>query len=196
MPNKSSKDQRKRPLTVGEASLWSQIAETTEPLPKAQLPHESELAPEAKVAPSERSNPVSAPNKAAAVSAPPPRTPPLASLERRELRALGTGKTGIDARIDLHGMRQAEAHAGLSIFLQRAHLAGQRYVLVITGKGGAKGAEEGNATGGEIGVLKRAVPHWLDEPVFRALIVGFGPAHVRHGGGGALYVRLRRSPRG
>lgn len=196
MPKKSAKDQRKRPLTAGEAALWSQIAETTEPLPKAQLPHESELASEDEVAPSERSKAASAPNRPAAAAAPPaPRTPPLASLERRELRALGTGKTEIDARIDLHGMRQAEAHAALSIFLQRAHLAGQRYVLVITGKGGAKRSEDEVLGMEEKGVLKRAVPHWLDEPVFRAMIVGFGPAHVRHGGAGALYVRLRRSPR-
>ena len=111
------------------------------------------------------------------------------------MRALATGKAEIEARIDLHGMRQAEAHAAISIFLQRAHLAGQRYVLVITGKGGAKGADDDMAYGSEKGVLKRAVPHWLEDPMLRAMIVGFGPAHVRHGGAGALYVRLRRSPR-
>ena len=52
-------------------------------------------------------------------------------------------------------------------------------VLVITGKG----------RGGEPGVLRRQVPQWLGLPEFRALVVGFEDASVRHGGEGALYVR-------
>ena len=59
-------------------------------------------------------------------------------------------------------------------------------MLVITGKG-ARG--EG---AGERGVLKRQVPHWLALPEFRALVIGFEDAGVKHGGAGALYVRLRR----
>ena len=37
--------------------------------------------------------------------------------------------------IDLHGMRQSEAHAALRRFLLRAHADERRWVLVITGKG-------------------------------------------------------------
>jgi DNA-nicking Smr family endonuclease len=55
--------------------------------------------------------------------------------------------------------------------------------MVITGKG----------RGGEGGVLKRQVPLWLALPEFRAMVVGFDDAHQRHGGEGALYLRLRRS---
>ena len=121
--------------------------------------------------------------------------PPLASLDRRELRQIASRRTDVDARIDLHGMRQREAHLALLGFLQRAQNEGHRYVLVITGKGNAKRrADDDQAPWSEgAGVLKRAVPHWFDEPAFRHLVVGFGPAHARHGGAGALYVRLRRA---
>jgi DNA-nicking Smr family endonuclease len=37
------------------------------------------------------------------------------------------------------------------------------------------------------------VPHWLALPEFRALVVGFEEAHIGHGGGGALYVRVRKA---
>ncbi|MEQ4597219.1 MAG: Smr/MutS family protein, partial [Methylobacteriaceae bacterium] len=42
------------------------------------------------------------------------------------------------------------------------------------------------------GVLRRSVPHWLRGPELRGLVLGFEEAARHHGGGGALYVRLRR----
>ena len=96
------------------------------------------------------------------------------------------GKEAIDARLDLHGLTQSEAHAALLHFLRKASAREARLVLVITGKG-ARG--EG---AGERGVLKRQVPHWLALPEFRSLVIGFEDAGVKHGGAGALYVRLRR----
>jgi DNA-nicking Smr family endonuclease len=84
-------------------------------------------------------------------------------------------------------MTQSRAHAVLTRFLREAQAGGARFVLVITGKGGGAYGEQG-----ERGVLKRQVPLWLTLPEFRALVLGFEPAHVSHGGEGALYVRLRR----
>ena len=115
-----------------------------------------------------------------------PAVPPLAPLGRRERSQLSRGRKEIEARLDLHGMTQTRAHHALSGFLQRAHLDGLTFVLVITGKGKA-GSES------ERGVLRRQVPQWLSQPEFRALVVGFEEAHIGHGGEGALYVRIRRS---
>jgi DNA-nicking Smr family endonuclease len=95
----------------------------------------------------------------------------------------------VDGTIDLHGMRQEEAHFALVGFLHRAQNAGHAVVLVITGKGGA--ASPG-ALFEERGVLRRMVPHWLRLPDLRSLVVGFDEASPHHGGSGALYVRLRR----
>ena len=120
-------------------------------------------------------------------------SPPLAPLGRRLKLRVARGRQPIDARIDLHGKTQKEAHAALLRFLQRAQAEGAKIVLVVTGKGtrvGIGGREQPGAA--ERGVLRRQVPLWLSLPEFRALVVGFEDAHVGHGGEGALYVRLRR----
>jgi DNA-nicking Smr family endonuclease len=98
-------------------------------------------------------------------------------LDRRTAERLRRGELPIEARLDLHGMTQEEAHAALGRFLARAHAAGQRCLLVITGKGA---------------VLREAAPRWLEEGEARARVLATSPAQPRHGGGGALYVLLRR----
>ncbi len=126
--------------------------------------------------------------------------PPLAPLDRRKARKIGSGRIEVEGRIDLHGMRQSEAHQALRRFLLSSHAQGRRWVLVITGKGNSQrrrpNAEEDFGYGEEErGVLKRNVPRWLAEPELRTIVVGYMEAAIRHGGGGALYVQLRRRDR-
>jgi DNA-nicking Smr family endonuclease len=75
--------------------------------------------------------------------------------------------------------------------LRKAQKDGAKFVLVITGKGGSARQD-----GSERGVLKRQVPQWLGLPEFRRYVVGFEDAHHRHGGAGALYLRMRRQRSG
>jgi DNA-nicking Smr family endonuclease len=122
-------------------------------------------------------------------SPPPAGPPPLARLDRRTKQKIGRGRREIDARIDLHGMTQSQAHAALVRFLGRAQRDGARMTLVITGKGARPGGTdpyEGR------GVLRRQVPLWLESIELRPLVVGFEDAGRRHGGEGALYVRVRK----
>jgi len=102
------------------------------------------------------------------------------------------GRDPIEARLDLHGMTQMQAHAELLRFLRRAQADGARTVLVVTGKGFRSRGGKHDADR-EPGVLRRQVPMWLALPEFRLLVVGFDDAHAGHGGQGALYVRLRRA---
>jgi len=147
--------------------------------------------------PEPEEKPATAPAPIAPSAAPPlpplppqkPALPPLAPVERRTLTALRRGRKDVDSVIDLHGMRQEEAHFALLSFLHRAQSSGHGLVLVITGKGGAAvsaGLFE------ERGVLRRMVPHWLRLPDLRHLVIGFEEASPQHGGSGALYIRLRR----
>lgn len=108
------------------------------------------------------------------------------------MRRLRRGAHDVEAVLDLHGMRQAEAHAALRGFLRSMQARGTTLVVVVTGKGGALGPAPYDG-GDERGVLRRVVPHWLSGPELRSLVVGFEAAGPRHGGGGALYVRLRRA---
>jgi len=112
-----------------------------------------------------------------------------ATLSRR--RRVARGQASIDARLDLHGMTQKQAHAALLHFLHQARAQDAKLALVVTGKG--MGGATGSAT--ERGALRRQVPLWLALPEFRRFIVSFEQAHDSQGGGGALYLRLRRRPR-
>jgi DNA-nicking Smr family endonuclease len=181
-----------RRLSQEDRAIWDRIRKSVRPLrrQKAAKPIEPAKQPKAVVTPEkvERGRarpkgPVAAPKLQKAK----PPEPALALLEERTLRRLGRGLVEIDARIDLHGMRQERAFAALLAFLRREQLRGARLVLVITGKGG----DGGDGAGGR-GVLRQSVPAWLARPDHRDLVVGFGEAGRRHGGSGAIYVQLRR----
>jgi DNA-nicking Smr family endonuclease len=107
-------------------------------------------------------------------------------LEPRLRQRLSRGRAAVDDTLDLHGYRQDQAHRVLRDFLIRAQARGAKLVLVVTGKG---------RTAAEPGVLRRAVPLWLEAPDLRPVVIGFGEATATHGGSGALYVRLRRKDR-
>ncbi len=105
-------------------------------------------------------------------------------LDRKTQTRMRRGQVQIEGRLDLHGMTQTQAHRVLLNFLEDAYYGGRRSVLVITGKGLTRD--------GEIGVLRRAVPRWLNEPPMSAWIKGFDYAARQHGGEGAIYVLIRR----
>jgi DNA-nicking Smr family endonuclease len=185
------KKRRRRELSAEERALWRGIARSVRPLRK-HARREVEDGEAVVVAPArpppkgKAAKPVktATPARIAKPSVP----PPLAAMARREKQQIARGRTAIDARIDLHGMTQAEAHMRLVRFLRRAQSDGAKFVLVITGKG-ARSRDP------DRGVLRRQVPLWLQLPDLRDAVVGFEEAHIAHGGEGALYVRLRR-PRG
>jgi DNA-nicking Smr family endonuclease len=122
--------------------------------------------------------------------------PALVVLDRRQARRILAGKTEIEDRLDLHGLRQAEAQARLRAFLHAASAKGLKTVLVITGKGTqSEGFDQFAAALGERqrGVLRRSVPLWLVQGDLARIVVSYGAAGPRHGGDGAFYVRLRKS---
>jgi DNA-nicking Smr family endonuclease len=98
-----------------------------------------------------------------------------------------------DATIDLHGMTQMAAHRALAQFLRGARERGNRLIVVVTGKGNPRAPDAALWTESPHGVLKEMVPRWLAEPGMSQWIARVQPAHIRHGGGGALYVYLRKT---
>lgn len=186
---------RRRVLSYDERVLWTTITQSIAPLrgtSSAVADEETEAAAEPVSPPRPPPRPARVAKAASAQPSPPskPAPPPLTPLTRRMKQRVARGKQAIDARIDLHGLTQHEAHAALLRFLRAANARDARLVLVITGKGAKNLGRQGE---GERGVLKRQVPHWLGLPEFRALVVGFEDAHIAHGGEGALYVRVRRA---
>lgn len=125
--------------------------------------------------------------------------PPIVQLERRTAQKLGRGQLEPESRLDLHGETLETARHQLLHFLIQRRQRGERIVLVITGKGASRWSRHTLHdlthfyTPEREGKLRREVPLWFHEAQFRLHIVGFQPAHPRHGGGGAFYVKLRKT---
>lgn len=107
-----------------------------------------------------------------------------ADVDPRTLRRLRHGVMPIDARIDLHGMSRDEAKRAVEDFLARRRHAYERVVLIIHGKG------EHSPRG--MGVLRGEVGAWLSEGPASRHVACFATARDEDGGGGAVYVLLRR----
>lgn len=191
---------RRKLMSAEDEALWHAVTQTITPLekrPRAPAADVREVARET-IKPAHR-KPAA---KDAAPSAPPPsvpkpsaKLPPPAPFEVKRAKRLRRGALEIEDRLDLHGMRQAEAHRALRSFLLSAHARGLRHVKVITGKGRSNDADDRPFdlhASDRPGVLKRLVPGWLSESDLAAVVVSFTGAGKQHGGEGALYVHLRR----
>jgi len=134
-------------------------------------------------APQNAGTPPLRPSLSGAGEATPDKIERFAGIDRANAERLKRGLHPIEARLDLHGLTQAEAHRELTEFVEASYHSGRRCLLVITGRGlGPEGP----------GVLKSAVPRWLAEVRTRRRILAISAAQPRHGGPGALYVLLRR----
>ncbi len=197
---------RKRQLRPDEMALWQEVARRTTPLGPHRKP--AAMVPEA---PSDSTDTTPDTTAEAArleefrvgEAAKPSDTrhdvlPGIADriasapveMDRKAFQRLRRGKLDPEARIDLHGMTLDQAHGALTGFVLRAHGAGKRLVLVVTGKG--KDRDRGGPIPERRGVLRHNVPHWLRLPPLGPLVLQVSEAHTRHGGGGAYYVYLRR----
>ena len=188
---------RKRQLRPEEVALWQEVARRTAPLSpqrKPALPGPKNPAklttvplnqPLAPFLIGQRSDSVAQGHDVLPGVADRIVSAPL-TMDRKAFQRLKRGKLEPEARLDLHGMTAERAHAALNQFIAASAAGGLRCVLVVTGKGG-------DARGGRgEGVLRRDTPRWLAVAPLCAMVIGVFEAHQRHGGGGALYVYLRR----
>lgn len=174
-----------RRLTHAEMELWTMVTASVRPFRSRPAPAEPALVAPGVVEPARDAAPPREAHRDRPPLAPRPLSPPT-DIDRRTRIKIKRGRLDVDAKLDLHGMRQDEAQRALTAFLRRAQADGAKVAIVVTGKGLSR--EEG-------GVLKRVVPMWLQAPNLRDVVVGFGEAARHHGGEGALYVRIRRADR-
>jgi DNA-nicking Smr family endonuclease len=180
-------------------ALWEDVARSVKPLHQMRAKKKPEAKAKADVSVAARSEkPVKAIMR---IPAPRYDPPPLTGLDRKSERRMTRGQVQIEGRIDLHGTGIERSRERLLNFLVTSRAHGLRLVLVITGKGASPftqhtlhGADHFHAPERQ-GRLRRLVPDWFHEDQFREHVAGFQPAHPRHGGGGAFYVRLRKKER-
>ena len=116
---------------------------------------------------------------------------PRARLDRRLKQRLARGTEAIEARVDLHGKTQSEAYAALFPSCVR------RRAMVPSSSGDyrqrrqcARGRERARRAQAPSAAMVERLPE------FRRYVLGFEDAHHRHGGAGALYLRIRRQRSG
>jgi len=170
-----------RKLGPDEAALWSRVAATVRPLKgrprvkSAPAPRTIEPRPPTPEPPKVSTQALKAPVDAS-------------TLDGGWDRRLRGGRLVPDRSIDLHGYGRDQAYTLLAREIEDASLAGQRVLLVVTGKG-ARGEPDPDRPRG---VIRASLPHWLETPALRPYVAALRPAHPRHGGSGAFYVILRR----
>ncbi len=189
---------RRRPLSVEERALWDHVTRSVRRA--TEIPNtptfddladfQDAMAGATKPKASKPTKVRMLPPLSAAPAAPPkPKAPDLApgvmpGMDRSTARRLKRGQFDIEATLDLHGHTQTAAHRALEAFLSASFNAGRRTVRVITGKGGREDDRPG--------VLKDAVPRWLNELPMRQWVAGFSYAPRQDGGEGALHIRVKR----
>ena len=189
----------RKPPRIKDWHLWTEVTRTVSPLHPERLTDEVAEMPEIPPPPAPHNNKAAlyrTPMPALNGRAAPPSVPHAKALgqdkgiEPRLGRKLRRGHIPIDGTIDLHGLRQDEAHAALCRFIAARHARGDRTLLVITGMGLKKtgwGQIEQKA------VLRSMLPIWLKEKTLAPFVAGWQQAAREHGGEGAFYVRLKRN---
>lgn len=171
-----------RSLSPDEAALWAKVAETIRPLSRdrpTELEATSQSA-EAKAAPVK---PLPQPRP---VRLPPSKPGPGSTLDGTWDKKLRSGTVAVDRTLDLHGMSLDRAWAAIDRLLEQAIDDGDRLLLLITGH-----ARKGEPPV-QRGKIRAAVHDWLAASRHARRIAAVRDAHPRHGGGGSLYIILRR----
>ncbi len=184
-----------RRLDPEEAALWKKVAATVRPLPKApeiippltpptvRPPTLGPRAPAAPVAPL-RQSPLP----------PPRRSHQTATLDSHWERRLRKGHVRPDMSIDLHGHTLGSAQALLNEAIGRGLGRGARVLLVVAGRmrPGADRLPQMHGEPRPRGAIRASLADWLTASPYADQIAALRPAHISHGGAGAVYVILRR----
>lgn len=175
-----------RGLSAEEQALWARVTASIRPL--------SRDIPEVEKAEAAPLPPAHAATKAG--PAPPPPRRPLAPPVRKFAisntldggwdKRLKSGSIEPDRVLDLHGHNLDQAWEAIDRALENAIARGERVLLLITGH------ERKGEPPVERGRIRAAVNDWLTISRHSARIAAVRQAHRRHGGGGSLYLILRR----
>ena len=172
-----------RSLSPEEVELWARVTATIKPLSREKIETQD----------FEKTHQLTGKTRAAkpagqAPSVPPRLVPeqPGTTLDASWDRRLRSGAVEPDRVLDLHGMNLDSAWRAIDLGLEQAIAAGERVVLLITGhhRPGDPPVERGR--------IRAAVHDWLAASRHASKIAAVRGAHRRHGGGGSLYLILRR----
>ena len=174
-----------RKLSPEEAALWAKVTATIRPL--SREPVDVPVAGKA-------ADPIPPPRLKGRIPAPrPTKADPIriklfqsGTLDGSWDQRLRSGKVEPDRTLDLHGHSLDRAWEAIDRGLERSIAEGDRVILLITGH------ERKGEPPLERGRIRAAVHDWLAVSRHASCIAAVRGAHRRHGGGGSLYIILRR----
>ncbi len=174
-----------RDLSPEEAILWAKVTATIRPLSR-ELTTEPPIAEMAD--PNAPAKPRGRVPLARPVELPPKRMENLrdATLDGGWDRRLSSGRVEPDRTLDLHGYSLDRAWEAIDRSLERAIASNDRVLLLITGH------ERKGDPPLQRGRIRAAVHDWLAVSRHAHRIAAVRGAHRRHGGGGSLYIILRK----
>lgn len=169
-----------RSLSPEEAELWARVTASIRPLSRRPV---TKAEPEGPQSQSEQPRPKARPQPRPPS---PVRAIPGTTLDGSWDRKLQSGSVVPDRILDLHGHNLDRAWSAIDSGLEQAIAAGDRVVLLITGH------ERTGDAPVQRGRIRAAVHDWLAASRHAPRIAAVRGAHGRHGGGGSLYIILRR----
>lgn len=178
-----------RSLSPDEQALWERVAATIRPLSRdRKSAADRAIEPPGEDYSAKRHRPA---GRAPARTNPPPPPRKMEALSAKTLdstwdRRLRSGDIRPDRVIDLHGKNLDGAWTAIDLGLERAVAANERVILLITGH-----SRRGDPPV-QRGKIRAAVHDWLEASRHASGIAAVRGAHARHGGGGSLYIILRR----
>ena len=113
-------------------------------------------------------------------------------IDKKVYAKIKNGSLKPERTLDLHGELYDNAYSKVLNFVIRGHQDGKRLLLIITGKGKNPTKPDPLIFDRQRGVLKRALPNWLQSNQVKHLVLNVLKAHTSHGGEGAFYVYLRK----
>lgn len=105
-------------------------------------------------------------------------------LDPLVIAKLRGGQYSPESYIDLHGQNAEQAYASLLEFIRHSYNQGLRSLIVVTGRGK-------NSPGG-FSILRQHMQDWLTKDPLKRVVLAFCTAQPKDGGGGALYIMLRK----
>jgi DNA-nicking Smr family endonuclease len=176
-----------RSLSPDEAELWARVTATIRPLSREPIGDQSIDPPPSPPKASPKAPPAAAaPRRSPATKLVRPETLQGATLDGTWDRRLRSGDVQPDRVLDLHGMTLDTAWAAIDRALEQTVASGDRVLLLITGH-----HRPGDAPIRR-GRIRAAVHDWLAASRHAPMIAAVRGAHRRHGGGGSLYIVMRR----
>jgi Uncharacterized protein conserved in bacteria len=171
-----------RSLNPDESELWARVTATIRPLSREPVAKRSPEPP-----PRDETLVARVPTAAARPQAQPKPVPIThRTLDGSWDKKLRSGSVQPDRVLDLHGLSLDSAWSAIDRGLEQAIARGDRVLLLITGhhRPGEPPVQRGK--------IRAAVHDWLAASRHASSIAAVRGAHRRHGGGGSLYIILKR----